>query len=868
MTAVPAGIGENPCNAPVSAGTGDVAMREIDGRFGEAEFLAHQGWLLALARRLALDESEAQDLAQDAWSVVARRGSGAIRDLRAYLGGIVRRRARRTRSDAVARRRREEDAARAEALPSAAELAERLELSRAVADELRGLGEEPRTLLLLCYQEGLAPAEIARRRGVPAATVRSQLLRAREALRERLDRRARGREAWAPLALALPGGPWELATSDLPAGALPAGAGAWIGGWSMSVAGKIGLGVLAVAGIVWLARGPRRASLEAPAATPERPALVERVAGEDAPGPRAPGGERTSVAPEPVAAAAADVPPPEGLVRLVDVRTGEPLPGYAVTLSDAETGAEEPAVADARGELRFPAERFARPFTLSALEDPELSTAWSQERTWSAEKPVPTDGAPWIVSFLVGPTYRLLLPASHPPLGELEVALQRGAEPALGPWVVGTVRAAPEGGLPWTRLDPEQASPARLGSGPWTLTVRDRAGLWLGWGAVRVVEGVQPEPVVIEAEPRGVLDVEVTVDGAVPRVRLGVGIWRLVEGEVERASERQVQLEPAARGHGRFAHLAPGRYRAWAGAQDLVAGRGEVDVVAGERVRLSLVATPAGELFPLEVVLQSETGRADLVMADVTARREGDPAPRRGRWVRDEKGARRLRFDGLPAGTWEVALEDVEGGREWDRTRAQADVGPGGTSTLEFTCLDAGAAYASRAVRVLDAMSGAALPFAGLTVYRGGISRFSSQADAEGRGTISRAPAGRPIGLLVCADEHRPRFLELVLEADGSADDELEVGLEPGWGTMLEVAQPAPEGSHGLPLADVRVRLDGVPVGATDADGRLLLAADAAPARIELERAGYRFDYGMLDDDGAPNASTLAPCWVLMRPDE
>src|SRR5262249_17708745 len=73
---------------------------------------------------------------------------------------------------------------------------ERVELQRALADELLALAEPHRSTVLLHFVEGYSSAEIARRLGIPDATVRRRLKTAldqlRDALRKRTDQPKRG----------------------------------------------------------------------------------------------------------------------------------------------------------------------------------------------------------------------------------------------------------------------------------------------------------------------------------------------------------------------------------------------------------------------------------------------------------------------------------------------------------------------------------------------------------------------------------------------------------------------------------------------------------------------------------------------------
>src|SRR5688572_30463784 len=154
------------------------------------ELLRHASWVRRLARRLVLDEAAADDLVQETLIAAWRRPADGERPLRPWLASIARNFARQSARSESARREREELAARPEALDDASEVLERLELQRELVDAVRALGEPYRTTILLRYMEGLSCARIARRQGVPAATVRSRAQRGLEELRRRLlDRR-------------------------------------------------------------------------------------------------------------------------------------------------------------------------------------------------------------------------------------------------------------------------------------------------------------------------------------------------------------------------------------------------------------------------------------------------------------------------------------------------------------------------------------------------------------------------------------------------------------------------------------------------------------------------------------------------------
>jgi RNA polymerase sigma-70 factor (ECF subfamily) len=314
--------------------------------------LRDEGWVRALARRLVRDASEADDLVQEAW-LAARRGpaEAAVAPKR-WLAAVLRNEARqRARGDAR-RARRERSAARGEATPSASELLERLEVRERVVRAVRELDEPYRTAILLRWFEGLAPREIARRRGVPRRTVHSWLARGLEQLRARL-RRELGSEKGAWLLALLP----LCAPPGAPAGAVPEIP--WIGAAAMTANVKLALLGLAAAGAAaaWIvvarraepARVEPQAAFAAPRVEPVAELRIDGAAPAAAP---APAREALAVAvqPEPPATESAT------LARTIAGRAVDlddrPLAGLAVGLrADGALVAEARTAGDGSFEL-------------------------------------------------------------------------------------------------------------------------------------------------------------------------------------------------------------------------------------------------------------------------------------------------------------------------------------------------------------------------------------------------------------------------------------------------------------------------------------------------------------------------------------
>lgn len=169
-------------------------------------------WMRALARSLVHEPERAEDLTQETLAIALEHPPVNAGSLRGWLAEVMRNRFREDLRKQGARKSREADAARPEALPGTDELLERLGAQQRVADRLLALEEPYRTTILLRYYEGLAPRHIAAQHGVPVATVKSRLHRGLAKLRIELDEEyGDSREAWV-LALT----PWTREPKPLP----------------------------------------------------------------------------------------------------------------------------------------------------------------------------------------------------------------------------------------------------------------------------------------------------------------------------------------------------------------------------------------------------------------------------------------------------------------------------------------------------------------------------------------------------------------------------------------------------------------------------------------------------------------------------
>lgn len=155
----------------------------------ETDFRALRG----LATRLAQHGAIADDLAQDAWVDALRNPVSDGRPSASWLRVVLRNR-RITNHRAEQRRRARETAA--QLLPHTPPSAEQLQSARELVDHLAALSEADRDLLVLRYWHGMTLQECAERLELSASTARTRHARALHKLRQRLDARAGGREAW------------------------------------------------------------------------------------------------------------------------------------------------------------------------------------------------------------------------------------------------------------------------------------------------------------------------------------------------------------------------------------------------------------------------------------------------------------------------------------------------------------------------------------------------------------------------------------------------------------------------------------------------------------------------------------------------
>jgi len=163
-----------------------------------------------LARHLVPDPDDAEDVAQESLLAAVRRTPAGIRNLGAWLRGIVRHKAVQHGRSEGRRRRHEGAVASPGAVGAPDEVVAGLEIQQRLLAAVKGLPAAYRTVLWRRYFEGVSARRIAADLGEPVETVRTRIKRGLARLRADMDVHCGGRRsAWtAALIPLLPrGGP-------------------------------------------------------------------------------------------------------------------------------------------------------------------------------------------------------------------------------------------------------------------------------------------------------------------------------------------------------------------------------------------------------------------------------------------------------------------------------------------------------------------------------------------------------------------------------------------------------------------------------------------------------------------------------------
>ncbi|HKD99998.1 MAG TPA: sigma-70 family RNA polymerase sigma factor [Planctomycetota bacterium] len=778
------------------------------------ELLEQYEWIRRLASRLVVDETEADDLAQDAILIALQRKIPAERPPRAWLAVVMRNLRSHRWRDESARRRRERATARREPAPPPEEGIVRDDLHRVVLEALQESNEPARSVLLLRFRDGLDTPEIARRLGMPGGTVRSHLTRGLESVRESLDRRHGGdRRRWRESLLAWPDAvPTRRAASSLASS--PAIAAAMV-----LVAIPVGLLLFALArnggasSPVFAADGH-----EASRAVARDAGFVVSVASTTA----LP--TRNAVAVEAGTAAL------EG--EILDVETREPVPYFAFDVSDAG-GARESLSADDGG--RFRTSRAYAPGELVIAYEDQPGMAVGHRARIRHDHRV-ADGRAPSASFFVraGPTYWLdLAPPDGLRAADFEALLRgRGTERTVHgkggmPVVLAPVQ---DGAPPWVRFGIDVRSTATMGD-PWTLHVISRDGFWWGSSTVDRITGHSREPVAIALHPAGVVRGRLLSSTGAPlrhgTVRPG---WPIRERRAG-LPFGSVRAQTSSAGEFELRGLEAGAYTLRATAPFHDAAVETVVVEPGRVVERDLVLQRSPSAGDVRGRVRSQTGRFDLAMSveilapnqppgtkltDTPVEWSGLPNERVGTF----------RFEGIPAGRYTVYPAPPH--PLVLATRPKSLMVEPGDAEVEFELLDDDPEAAELVIEARDAASGAEIPMVDVLCF------------VEGHGTqlMTNYTCGTPFYGGVPPDQRMQIDVRTVgyvpasgtdasFVEDGKGRRVMRVRLDPGWGITVFVEDDA-----GAGVAGAAVLVDGEEAGVTDASGLLPIVRASAPRTL------------------------------------
>ncbi len=216
-------------------------LERFVSRQSEAAFAVlverHGPLVQGVCRRVLQDAHDAEDAFQAAFLILARKAHTIHQhqSLPSWLYKVAYRIALRARSTIVRRRTQERAAIQSAPPPSPGEVLRR-ELGEVLDEEVQRLPEKYRAPVLLCYLQGRTNEEAAQQLSCPTGTVKIRLMRARDLLRKRLERRGVGLTLTALTALLLE----NTASAAVPAALVSATASAaTTGGMSAPVAGLV-----------------------------------------------------------------------------------------------------------------------------------------------------------------------------------------------------------------------------------------------------------------------------------------------------------------------------------------------------------------------------------------------------------------------------------------------------------------------------------------------------------------------------------------------------------------------------------------------------------------------------------------------------
>jgi len=521
--------------------------------------------------------------------------------------------------------------------------------------------------------------------------------------------------------------------------------------------------------------------------------------------------------------------------RVVDRRTGEPVPHFTLALAQPERSVFELAlVSDAWGEFTS-----APSFAAGELRIfPEDGSARENHAGFETLA-LGAEDERLEVLFEVGPTYRLelLAPAPLAALDFLAAVVGAGAPPlaARDESALTPVRApTPDSPFPWVRFAPQSID---AGGPPWRLELVSRSGLYHGSVEVPSIVGVHPGVLPVPIETYAALRVEAreptqhTVPAAWVRLERVASVppmrfehWFVPEGgRVLRALEPGLwRLEVESYEHEPYVRELELR----AGLETLHTARLVPEVGPGQ-VRGSVTSTSGRYVVSGEVALWSHgTSRSN--------RRSSL------QWADDADGRRRahFHFEDIPDGTYELALLlpespfDVRPAARELVTLPRAESAP----ALEFIVQDE-ALTLPLEFRGRDAATGLPVPLSAWWRAPGGWSRWSESL-APGVFAAPAWPVERALEWVVRGPAGG--LVHGTLDDLEREPDRLVAHAAPGAGFGVQLFLT----HEGQPVQGLTLAFDGEACGPSSSTGRIVLTLPERPRTVEVRTPGWRLPGG------------------------
>ncbi|MCY2959446.1 MAG: carboxypeptidase-like regulatory domain-containing protein [Planctomycetota bacterium] len=516
-----------------------------------------------------------------------------------------------------------------------------------------------------------------------------------------------------------------------------------------------------------------------------------------------------------------EAPSPGLRVRgtLLDAATGEPLPAYTFELQDGRAKTER-LVTDEHGVFST-----TQPLTVGPLRARYLEA--SQDRVDAGSLRALGDGTaePLDLRVASGPTFRLALtPAGVPGpdalSGRLQLLVSEGSSVARGEARVGTP--------PWIRIGPLPAG----AQGDAELVLDSRDGVWRGRTSVRVALGIQPGILSVTMQAFSALAVHVVGGDDGAPLANAVVAWKPASGQ--RGRDQTTDRD----GRASFDRLSAEPGSLLVRSARHLEFELPIVLLTGQRREEEVRLVRAPSAGSIRGLVFSDTGQyaERLEMRLVLADQRDGPRPLSATVAWNTEGSTkvgRFAFDDLPPGRWKLSVAEADW-YEWEPRRTEVEAPLDG---VQF--------------RVHDSVPVADLVFEPVDEQGERLLDFEVRVVGGGETRVERSwkpplilpafPVQKSLRWRVDAAGRAAAFgdwdsLSPLVAVGGREQRGARPLLARGWAQLYRVIRS----DNKKPVAGATAVVDGRESGSTDAQGRIVLRADARPARVSFRWKDWR----------------------------